>query len=73
MPFDNLVFALIIGVKFHVSEYIETLYILKVASCTTLVNVFYSGYQDIRITENWQILWFRAGDKTDMWFSSAVL
>lgn len=52
MPFDNLVFALIIGVKFHVSEYIETLYILKVASCTTLVNVFYSGYQDIRITEN---------------------
>ena len=52
MPFDSLVFALIIGVKFHVSEYIETLYILKFASCNTLVNVFYSGYQDIRITEN---------------------
>lgn len=52
MPFDNLFFALIIGVKFHVSEYTETSYILKVAVCITLIDVFHSGHQDIRITEN---------------------
>ena len=52
MPFDNLFFAVIIGVKFHVSEYIKTSYILKVALCVTLIDVFHSGHQDTRITEN---------------------